>query len=70
DRWKSIAKRNCAKNKVSYIYTENANHVLKHEETSIGKLSAQTAGLSYNASDSKLDEEAVNAALGWLDAFR
>jgi alpha-beta hydrolase superfamily lysophospholipase len=54
------------KTAASFVYPENANHVLKHEEASREKLTAQSAGLHYNAPDAELDREAANAIFGWL----
>ncbi|MGA2665179.1 MAG: alpha/beta hydrolase [Nitrososphaerales archaeon] len=53
--------------RVSFVYPENANHVLKHEELPVEKLTAQYVGEHYNAPDARIDEEAVDAILGWLD---
>lgn len=52
---------------VSFAYPKNANHVLKHEETPIDELTAQAAGLRYNAPDAELDEEAADAIITWLE---
>lgn len=51
---------------VSFVYPENANHVLKHEELPIEKLTGQTVVLRYNAPDTELDEEATRAIADWL----
>jgi len=50
---------------VSFVYPENADHVLKHETMQQEKLSADLA-LNYNVEGRKLDEETVNAILNWL----
>jgi hypothetical protein len=50
---------------VSFVYPENADHVLKFEETPREKLGAE-AVLRYNVSDRKLDQEAENAIFSWL----
>lgn len=52
---------------VSFAYPENANHVLKHEETPSDELTAQYAGLHYNAPDAELDGEAADAIFTWLE---
>jgi alpha-beta hydrolase superfamily lysophospholipase len=52
---------------VSFAYPENANHLLKHEEIPIEKLTAEYVGSHYNAPDAELDMEAANVILGWLD---
>lgn len=54
------------KTAVSYAYPENANHLLKYEETPREKLTAQSVGLHYNAPDAELDKEAANAIFNWL----
>jgi alpha-beta hydrolase superfamily lysophospholipase len=51
---------------VSFAYPENANHVLKHEETPREKLTGQTVGSRYNAPDAELDKEAANSIYNWL----
>ena len=58
---KSVAKESS----VSFIYPENADHVLKYEEKPRENLTAEIA-LRYNASDRILDPEAKNAILNWL----
>jgi len=54
------------KTSASYVYPENANHVLKHEEKPMEAINAQYAAINYNAPDAKLDEEAADAILNWL----
>ena len=54
------------KTAVSFAYPENANHVLKHEEIPLEKLTAQNAATHYNAPDAELDSEAANAIFSWL----
>jgi hypothetical protein len=51
---------------VSFVYPENANHVLKHEESPRESLTAQYASLHYNAPDAELDREAEDAIINWL----
>ena len=53
--------------KVSFVYPEDANHVLKHEDKPIEELTAEYVGAHYNAPDSVLDGEASRAIYGWLD---
>jgi uncharacterized protein len=50
----------------SFVYPQNANHVLKHEELHREELTAQHVTLHYNASDAQLDMEATNAIVNWL----
>jgi alpha-beta hydrolase superfamily lysophospholipase len=54
------------KNAMSFVYPENANHILKHEEASREVLTAQYVLLHYNAPDAELDTEATNAIFNWL----
>ena len=54
------------KTEVSFIYPENANHVLKHEDKPLTELNAQYVSMHYNAPDAELDEETANAILDWL----
>ncbi|HSD57441.1 MAG TPA: hypothetical protein VLB04_04600 [Methanotrichaceae archaeon] len=51
---------------VSFVYPENANHVLKHEEAHREVLTAQYVLLHYNAPDAELDTEATNAIFNWI----
>lgn len=53
---------------VSFVYPENANHVLKHEALPLEKLSADYVGSHYNSSDAKLDLETFAEILNWLRA--
>jgi hypothetical protein len=52
---------------VSFVYPDDANHVLKHEGMPIEKLTAQFVGLRYNAPDAELDEETTNVIFNWLN---
>lgn len=54
------------KNDVSFVYPENANHLLKHEAAPREALTAQYVTLHYNASNTELDGEAENAIIRWL----
>jgi alpha-beta hydrolase superfamily lysophospholipase len=54
------------KTAVSFVYPENANHLLKHEEAPREALTAQYVSLHYNAPDAELDGEAANAIFSWL----
>jgi pimeloyl-ACP methyl ester carboxylesterase len=58
------------KNAVSYAYPENANHVLKHEEMPLEKLTPEYVASHYNAPDAELDEETAGAIFSWLDRQR
>ncbi len=51
---------------VTFIYPEDADHVLKYEPKSRAELSAADA-LNYNASGRMLDPELLRAILDWLN---
>jgi pimeloyl-ACP methyl ester carboxylesterase len=50
---------------VSFVYPENANHVLKYEEKPREKLTSEDL-LRYNAQDRNLDQESTIAIVNWL----
>ncbi len=50
----------------SFVYPENANHVLKHEEFPVEKLTAEYVSRQYNAENALLDENTESAILTWL----
>ena len=54
------------KDGASFSYPENANHVLKHEELPLEKLTLQYVAEHYNAPDAVLDEETLRSILEWL----
>lgn len=51
----------------TFVYPDDANHVLKHEELPIEKLTPQHATQHYNASDAELDEVASVTIFKWLE---
>lgn len=51
---------------ITIEFPENANHVLKHEETPREQISAASAGLSYNAASGSLDDQTLSLILKWL----
>lgn len=51
---------------VSFVYPENANHVLKHEDKPRESLNAQNPTLNYNSPDTEIDNETANAIFNWL----
>ncbi|MFZ2033561.1 MAG: alpha/beta fold hydrolase [Candidatus Dormiibacterota bacterium] len=53
---------------VSFLFPENANHVLKHEARPRAELAQGDAMSSYNAADASLDPETVAAIVEWLTA--
>jgi hypothetical protein len=53
---------------VSFVFPENANHVLKHEPRPRDELVQADAMQRYNAADASLDREAVADIEAWLRA--
>jgi pimeloyl-ACP methyl ester carboxylesterase len=51
---------------VTFVFPENANHVLKYEPAPLEQLNAQEATARYNAPDAVLDGEAAEVIYGWL----
>ena len=65
---KELEKATSKNNRASFVYPENANHVLKHEELPLEKLTPQYVSSHYNAPGTRLDEEAESAICRWLIA--
>jgi pimeloyl-ACP methyl ester carboxylesterase len=53
---------------ISFLFPEDANHVLKHESRPREELAQAEAMARYNASDASLDSETVEAIVAWLRA--
>ncbi|WP_405166383.1 lysophospholipase [Nocardia sp. NBC_01499] len=53
---------------VTFLFPENANHVLKHEPRPRSELVQAQVMVGYNADDASLDPEAVAAIVAWLAA--
>ena len=53
---------------VSFVFPENANHVLKHEFRPREELTQPEVMARYNADDTALDAETVAAIVAWLAA--
>jgi hypothetical protein len=51
---------------VSFVFPEDANHVLKHEPRPRSELNAAQAVSSYNAPDATLDPNAMTNIVEWL----
>jgi len=51
---------------VTFVYPENADHLLKYEEKPREKLVAAEVGARYNAEGRVLDSDALTAILEWL----
>jgi len=62
---KALENATAKKTNITYIYPENANHVLKHDEVPREQLTAQ-ATLRYNAADTELDQQTVDSIVKWL----
>jgi uncharacterized protein len=62
----ALEEATAGKARVSFAYPENANHVLKHEETPKESLTAEYVGAHYNAPEARLDEEAADTISSWL----
>ena len=67
---KALEKATAKKPSVTFAYPENANHVLKHEETPRENLTAPYVMEHYNATDAVLDDEATNTIFSWLKKLR
>lgn len=53
-------------NKVSFVYPEDANHVLKNDLKSRAELTA-VDGMNFNAADKVLDPQTIDAIKEWLN---
>ncbi len=61
-----LEKATAGKTTVSFVYPENANHVLKHETKPREELNAQSATVNYNSPNTQLDQATMNAIFNWL----
>ncbi len=52
---------------ITFIYPENADHILKYEEIPMERINPTQATLKYNSPDRKLDQETTKAILNWLN---
>jgi alpha-beta hydrolase superfamily lysophospholipase len=66
DDGKAIENAASNKKNSTFIYPENANHVLKNEEEPLEKIFSNAVN-RYNASDRIMDQETTNAILKWLN---
>ncbi len=53
---------------VTFLFPENANHILKQESRPRSQLTAADVTAGYNAPDARLDPEALADMLSWLAA--
>ena len=51
---------------ITFVYPENANHVLKSYAGNPEMASPEELAASYNGAESKLDEDAMRALASWL----
>ena len=51
---------------VSFVYPENANHVLKHEAKPIEQINILEATQNYNSPETGLDKDTTTAIVSWL----
>jgi hypothetical protein len=63
---RALEKATSKKPAVTFVFPENANHILKHEETPREKLTVQYVMEHYNAAGTELDDEATNTIITWL----
>ena len=52
----------------TFIFPDNANHVLKHEVRPRSELAPAEVATGYNAADARLDPETLATMLEWLAA--
>ena len=62
---KALENATTKRTNITYAYPENANHVLKNDETPREQLTAQAA-LHYNEPDRELDQQTANTIINWL----
>ena len=55
-----------SRDNISFVYPDNANHVLKYESRPREELTAADAAKTYNAQDRILDPEALRIINNWL----
>ena len=53
---------------ITFLFPNDANHVLKHESRPRSELNAAQAVSSYNAPEATLDSEAMASTIQWLAA--
>jgi alpha-beta hydrolase superfamily lysophospholipase len=51
---------------ITFVFPEDANHVLKHEAKRRAELSAQHVAASYNGPEATLDSDAMTSVVEWL----
>ena len=58
------------KPQVTFVFPDDANHVLKHEPRPRAEIDAATALNGYNAADAELDADGLAEIVAWLRAQR
>jgi hypothetical protein len=53
---------------VTFLFPDNANHVLKYEPIPRAELNAADVQSRYNADDARLDPDSSSAIVEWLIA--
>ncbi|MFI6044444.1 hypothetical protein ACIA8C_22645 [Nocardia sp. NPDC051321] len=53
---------------MTFLFPDDANHVLKHEPRPRSELVQAQVMVGYNADDARLDPEVVAAIVAWLQA--
>ncbi len=51
---------------ITFVFPDDANHVLKHEPHQLGEVTAEALFAAYNADDAVLDADATSTVIGWL----
>lgn len=51
---------------ITFVFPDDANHVLKHEPHPLGELTAEALFAAYNADDAVLDADATSTLIDWL----
>lgn len=65
---KILSEKLSSRNNVSIRFPDNADHVLKHEETPADEIVAGEAGMNYNSEGREIDGETVETILDWLNS--
>jgi pimeloyl-ACP methyl ester carboxylesterase len=63
---KALANATLGRKDVTFLFPENANHVLKYESRPRSLLQLAEVAQGYNADDTDLDPEALGGLLSWL----
>jgi pimeloyl-ACP methyl ester carboxylesterase len=62
-----LLRRNAAgRSDITFVFPDDANHVLKHEPHPLGELTAEALFAAYNADNAVLDADATSTVIDWL----